>query len=179
MEYREKLGDWLKFIKYLCAESQFDGEPIKPDLKILETNLHGCLYTSKLALHYLTRQPRDPNKDRCLILMSSIAAYCEQPGAPVYGASKHGIRGVMQSLRRTIHEKDMRVNLLAPWYVIDEYRVVSILNSSHRYIETPALPKASVEMLASKGVKFALASDAANATLHIASDRLLNGKDHL
>ncbi|KAF5014289.1 hypothetical protein F66182_14783, partial [Fusarium sp. NRRL 66182] len=95
-------------------ESQFDGEPIKPDLKILETNLHGCLYTSKLALHYLTRQPRDPNKDRCLILMSSIAAYCEQPGAPVYGASKHGIRGVMQSLRRTIHEKDMRVNLLAP-----------------------------------------------------------------
>jgi NAD(P)-dependent dehydrogenase (short-subunit alcohol dehydrogenase family) len=140
-------------------DSEFDGEPIEPDFKILKTNLHGCLYTSKLALHYLTRQPNDENKDRCLILMSSIAGYCEQPGAPVYGASKHGIRGVMQSLRRTIHTRDMRVNLLAPWY-----------------IQTPALPKTSAEMLLSKGVKFALASDAAQATLHIASDRQLNGR---
>lgn len=109
--------------------------------------------------------------------MSSIAGYCEQPGAPVYGASKHGIRGVMQSLRRTIHTKDMRVNLLAPWLVGNSIVILyQIILTLFRYIQTPALPKASAEMLTSKGVKFALASDAAKATLHIASDRKLNGK---
>lgn len=120
--------------------------------------------------------------------MSSIAGYCEQPGAPVYGASKHGIRGVMQSLRRTIHTRDMRVNLIAPWsvgytplIVVDAYMAIynvyisQPLTFMFRYIQTPALPKASAEMLTSKGVKFALASDAARATLHIASDRKLNG----
>ena len=47
--------------------------------------------------------------------MSSIAGYCDQPGTPIYCATKHGIRGVMTSLRRTAHKNNVRVNLLAPW----------------------------------------------------------------
>jgi len=98
-----------------CTDSEPDGEPIEPTLKVLNTNLVGCIYTSKLALHYLTRQPNPEKHDRCLILMSSIAGYCDQPGTPIYCASKHGIRGIMSSLRRTAHKQDVRVNLLAPW----------------------------------------------------------------
>lgn len=97
------------------ADSEPDDEPIEPDLKVLRTNLVGCIYTAKLALHYMTRQPEHQSRDQCLILMSSIAGYCDQPGTPIYCASKHGIRGVMTSLRRTAHQQGVRVNLLAPW----------------------------------------------------------------
>lgn len=147
-------------------ETDENGEPLQPDLKILDTNLVGCLYTTKLALHHFARQDEAPSAgaatttaDRCLILMSSIAGYCEQPGAPVYGASKHGIRGVMQSLRRTAHQRGVRVNLLAPWY-----------------IDTPAIPRTSIEPLTSKGVRWARTEDAAQAAVHVAFDGRLHGE---
>ncbi|KAJ5639728.1 uncharacterized protein N7484_007590 [Penicillium longicatenatum] len=140
-------------------DSEQDGEPIEPTLKVLNTNLVGCIYTCKLALHYLTRQPNPEKHDRCLILMSSIAGYCDQPGTPIYCASKHGIRGIMSSLRRTAHKQDVRVNLLAPWYV-----------------RTPAIPAENQDRLSSQGVVWAETADAAAASMHLASDPLLNGR---
>lgn len=89
--------------------------PVKPQLKILEINLIGMMYTAKLALHYFRRQPQIPSRDRCLILKGSIAAYADQPGSPQYNASKWGVRGLMRNLRRTAWQEDVRVNLVAPW----------------------------------------------------------------
>ncbi|KAK5996385.1 5'-hydroxyaverantin dehydrogenase [Cladobotryum mycophilum] len=140
-------------------DSEVDGEPIEPDLRIVKSCLIGCMYTTKLGLHYLARQPDDGNHDRCLILMSSIAGYCDQPGTPMYCASKNGIRGFMGSLRRTVHKNNMRINLLAPWYV-----------------RTPAIPQDNQDRLSSKGVVWAEPTNAAAATLHIASDSKLNGR---
>ncbi|OQD88800.1 hypothetical protein PENANT_c003G06846 [Penicillium antarcticum] len=140
-------------------DSARDEDPIEPSLKVLQTNLIGCIYTSKLALHYFARQPNHGKYDRCLILMSSIAGYCDQPGTPIYCASKHGIRGVMTSLRRTAHKQNVRVNLLAPWYV-----------------RTPAIPQANQDRLTEKGVIWAKPEDGATASMHIASDSLLNGR---
>ena len=72
-------------------------------------------YTIKLALHYFRRQPLDNNRDRCLILKGSIAAYADQPGSPQYDASKWGARGLMRNFRRTAWKEGIRVNLVAPW----------------------------------------------------------------
>ena len=63
-----------------------DGDPIEPDLKILNTNLTGVMYTAKLAVHYLNRNPE--GSDRCLIKTASLAGYLDQPGSPQYCASK-------------------------------------------------------------------------------------------
>jgi NAD(P)-dependent dehydrogenase (short-subunit alcohol dehydrogenase family) len=91
-----------------------DGEePHKPTLRILETNLLAMIYTSKLAMHYMKRQ--DPSHDRCLILKSSIMGYLDTNGSPTYGAAKHGVRGLMKVLRR---RSGLRVNVVAPWYVL-------------------------------------------------------------
>lgn len=86
-------------------------EPHKPTLRILETNLLAMIYTSKLAMHHMKRQ--DPNRDRCLILKSSIMGYLDTNGSPTYGAAKHGVRGLMKVLRR---RSGLRVNVVAPWY---------------------------------------------------------------
>jgi NAD(P)-dependent dehydrogenase (short-subunit alcohol dehydrogenase family) len=88
---------------------------MKPNLKTMEINLTGLLYTVKLAFHYFRRQPVDSARDRCLILKSSLAGYVDLPGSIQYNASKFGVRGVMRSLRRTSWKENIRVNLVAPW----------------------------------------------------------------
>lgn len=45
-----------------------------------------------------------------------------------------------------------------------------------RYVRTPAIPAENQDRLSSKGVIWAETADAAAASLHLASDPLLNGK---
>jgi NAD(P)-dependent dehydrogenase (short-subunit alcohol dehydrogenase family) len=93
--------------------------PEKPDLKIIDVNIRGVLYTTKLANHYFISQngekESDKQEDTCLVLISSGAGYLDCPRAPQYQASKYGMRGVMHALRRTAHHYGSRVNIIAPW----------------------------------------------------------------
>jgi NAD(P)-dependent dehydrogenase (short-subunit alcohol dehydrogenase family) len=91
------------------------GEPVKPDLTILETNLVGVMYTTKLALHYFSRQPEGQDRDRCLLITSSVAGYADHNGAPQYAAAKFGVRGMMRSLRQVLPKQKARVNIISPW----------------------------------------------------------------
>lgn len=96
------------------------GEPVEPDLNILQTNLVGFMYTAKLALHYFARQRSaggSMERDHCLIMTSSIAGYLDHNGAPQYSAAKFGTRGMMRSLRQVLPKQDARVNIIAPWCV--------------------------------------------------------------
>ena len=94
-----------------------EGEPVEPDLRILDTNLTGVMYTVKLALHYFARQPAGEKgaRDRALIMTASLAGYLDLPGNLQYDASKFGVRGIMRGLRRSEGEKGVRVNIIAPW----------------------------------------------------------------
>ncbi|TVY36533.1 5'-hydroxyaverantin dehydrogenase [Lachnellula subtilissima] len=133
--------------------------PVKPDLRIIDINLMGTAYTSKLAIHYFRRQPVETYRDRCLIIKASIAAYADQPGSPQYNVSKWGARGLMRNLRRTIWKENIRVNLVAPWYV-----------------RTPILGEEIQAYLVGKGVEFATVEDCTKAMLKIASDTTINGR---
>ncbi|KAK9422985.1 putative Short chain dehydrogenase reductase [Seiridium unicorne] len=133
--------------------------PIKPDLRIMETNLTGTAYTANLAMHYFRRQTPNIPRDRCLIIKGSIAAYADQPGSPQYNMSKWGARGLFRNLRRISWRDNIRVNFVAPWYV-----------------RTPILPDSVIEYLASKGVKFARVEDCARAMLNIVADEGINGR---
>lgn len=137
------------------------GPPVKPDLKTVDVNLYGTIYTTKLALHYFRLQPVSPNHeyDRCLIIKGSIAAYADQPGWPQYNISKWGARGLFRNLRRTSHRDSVGVNFVAPWYV-----------------RTPILSAKIIDYLESKGVKFATVDDCARAMLNIAADPSIHGQ---
>ncbi|KAF4121449.1 NAD(P)-dependent dehydrogenase, short-chain alcohol dehydrogenase family [Geosmithia morbida] len=136
--------------------------PVKPDLKVLDVNLIGPIYTAKLAIHYFRRQPDDDEHDRCLILKSSMAGYIDMPPYPQYNVSKFGVRGLMRTLRHGTWREGIRVNVVAPWYVV-----------------TPIISDLAVRFLESKGVKFATKEDCASAMLSIASMRDLNGKSDI
>ncbi|PGH21653.1 hypothetical protein AJ80_03086 [Polytolypa hystricis UAMH7299] len=133
--------------------------PVKPDTKILDTNILGELYTTKLAIHYFRRQPVDPKRDRCLILMGSLSGYFDLPGSAQYSMSKFAIRALMRSLRRSSWCDSRRVNLVAP-----------------TYIPTESYPHEFLRHLKSCGIKLGQQDDACKAVMRIASDRGVNGR---
>ncbi|TKA70564.1 hypothetical protein B0A55_06238, partial [Friedmanniomyces simplex] len=136
------------------------GDPLEPDLSIFKIDGIGPLYTVKLALHYLARQPHDEKgRDRCIIMTASLAGYLGLPGAPQYNAAKFAVRGLMNSLRLTAPAKGIRINVLAPWY-----------------IKTPIMSEEVMDKLTGYGVRFAAIEDASSAVLHLASDTSLNGR---
>ncbi|OQE40120.1 hypothetical protein PENCOP_c006G03411 [Penicillium coprophilum] len=96
-----------------------DQEPEEPDLSVIDVNIRGTLYTAKLAAHYFIRQngthASQNQKDSCLVLIGSGAAFLDCPRGPQYSASKWAMRGIMHSLRRTTHFYGSRVNIISPW----------------------------------------------------------------
>ncbi|KAJ5815137.1 hypothetical protein N7474_006914 [Penicillium riverlandense] len=88
-----------------------------PERKTLDVNLLGCIYVTRIALVYL-RQNRRADEDRSIVLVSSVAGFKESPGIFVYQASKHGVIGLMRSLRRYTFRPDthnIRINTVCPW----------------------------------------------------------------
>ena len=94
-------------------------EPVEPDLRILNINMVGVLYTVKLAMHYFRRQyEKNKDVDQLLILQGSLAGYVDLPGTVQYSCAKYGMRGLMRLLRRSGWTFGMRVNYIAPWYAL-------------------------------------------------------------
>jgi NAD(P)-dependent dehydrogenase (short-subunit alcohol dehydrogenase family) len=88
----------------------------KPPTKVLDVNLTGTLYFARVAAVYL-KQGSKPNEDKSLILVSSTAGFKETPGLFTYTASKHGILGLMRSLRPYLPKThNIHINTICPWF---------------------------------------------------------------
>lgn len=107
------------------------GQIKEPTLVVLDVNLRGAIYTAKLALSFF----RKLNHKGSLTLTGSAASYLDTPGIPVYNAAKHGILGLMRSLRDTLTKEDLvRVNVVAPWftqtpftaYALEQWQTLSL-----------------------------------------------------
>ncbi|KAL4937815.1 hypothetical protein BDV06DRAFT_226602 [Aspergillus oleicola] len=87
-----------------------------PMTKVMDVNLNGCLYVARIASVYLRKNRPDPSSDRSIILVSSIAGFKESPGLFIYQASKHGVLGLMRSLRLYLPPvHGIRINAICPW----------------------------------------------------------------
>lgn len=116
-----------------------DDDLEKPGLFTLDINLRAQFLSSKLAHYYFRRNPKGQGRDRCLILTGSMASVGEIPGAPEYTAAKHGMLGLMRSLRRTSPSDGVRVNSIHPWFVetgiIDEREKILLAGTHFAKIE--------------------------------------------
>ncbi|KAL2783108.1 hypothetical protein BJX66DRAFT_319127 [Aspergillus keveii] len=93
-----------------------------PTTKVLDVNLNGCIYVARIASVYLRQNRPTGNKsDRSITLISSVAGFKESPGLFIYQASKHGVLGLMRSLRLYLygpeesHPHNIRINAICPW----------------------------------------------------------------
>lgn len=116
--------------------------PPAPDVQTIEVNLLGTMYTAHLALFWLQQNSAAPPasdvrdaRDRHLLLIGSYAGLSFLPGVPQYVTSKHGVTGLFRALRTLSYRRDIRVNMLCPYFV-----------------DTPILPSRAVANLAGLGM---------------------------
>ncbi|ETN46265.1 uncharacterized protein HMPREF1541_00449 [Cyphellophora europaea CBS 101466] len=93
-----------------------DGVANMPDMATEEINLRGSMWFAHVAVQYLAHGAAgDENKS--LTLMSSVAGFKETPGLFAYQAAKHGVIGIMRSLRLYLPKAfkvNIRVNTVCP-----------------------------------------------------------------
>ncbi|KAH8805444.1 hypothetical protein F5884DRAFT_679109 [Xylogone sp. PMI_703] len=135
-----------------------DSEPVKPDFPILDVDLIGALYTFKLACHYFRAQPEDSERDRCFIFKGSLSGYVDNIGNWQYAVAKWGLRGLTNNARRSTDQQGIRVNYVAPYYVLSGIRSLE----TQKYLE-------------SHGVQWARSEDCDAAMLRIACDKSIHG----
>lgn len=91
--------------------------PKTPTHKVLDVNLLGSTYVARIASVYL-RHNRGPSVDRSILLFSCASGFKESPSLFIYQASKHGVIGLMRSLRNYIsspYKHNLRINTICPW----------------------------------------------------------------
>ncbi|KAK2064781.1 short chain dehydrogenase [Colletotrichum caudatum] len=90
--------------------------PAKPSGAIIDVNVTGLSYTTHLALFWLPRN--GASRDRCLVLVGSIAGVGHFPGQSPYTMSKHAVTGLFRSMRATAHLcHGIRINMICPYFV--------------------------------------------------------------
>ncbi|KAL4916175.1 hypothetical protein BDW62DRAFT_109894 [Aspergillus aurantiobrunneus] len=88
-----------------------------PSSKDIDVNLLGTIYVTRIASVYL-RHNRGPGVDRSILLFSCAAGFKETPVVSVYQAAKHGVQGLMRSLRANLnspYRHSIRINTICPW----------------------------------------------------------------
>jgi 5'-hydroxyaverantin dehydrogenase len=101
------------------TEPSLDAPPPEPGFSTVDVNLKGVYYTSFLALHYF-RLPGPVDEKpfkKAIVLVASLAGYLGFPFSTTYSLSKFGVRGLFYAIRDQARAADIRVNLIAPWYI--------------------------------------------------------------
>ncbi|KKK24443.1 hypothetical protein ARAM_006071 [Aspergillus rambellii] len=93
-----------------------------PEPIVLKVDLLGPIYFSRIAAGFLRqRTSTDGNEGgtaekKSLVLVSSVAGFMESPGLPIYCAAKHGVLGLMRSLRCSLPQTHgISVSAVCPW----------------------------------------------------------------
>ncbi|KAM5354815.1 hypothetical protein ACJ41O_001461 [Fusarium nematophilum] len=87
-----------------------------PTTKVLDVNLIGTLYFTHIALAAMRPDSNSQGTDKSITLISSVAGFKEAPGLFTYSTSKHGVMGLMRSLRGFLPSAfNVRINVICPW----------------------------------------------------------------
>ncbi|EDU47838.1 Short-chain dehydrogenase/reductase SDR [Pyrenophora tritici-repentis] len=87
-----------------------NGNLLPPKLSTVNVNLVGVMYTVKLGLYYLKKNPGDGS----IVMTSSAAGFYRLP-SPDYNATKHAVIGLMRGLEPLLHPRvPIRINVVAP-----------------------------------------------------------------
>ncbi|KAF2818457.1 NAD(P)-binding protein [Ophiobolus disseminans] len=86
------------------------GDLMPPNMRTMDVNLTGCLYTVKLGIHYLKKNPRGGS----VVMTASVSSFTRFP-ATDYTVAKHAVLGLLRSLTPNLHPNlPIRINAIAP-----------------------------------------------------------------
>ncbi|KAF9693928.1 hypothetical protein EKO04_008095 [Ascochyta lentis] len=91
-------------------EVNMRGDLIAPKRNTIEVNLIGCIYTVKLGINYLGKNPRGGS----IVATSSASSFARFPRTD-YTTTKHAVLGIVRSLYEQSHPNiPICVNAVAP-----------------------------------------------------------------
>ena len=110
-----------------CAAITSRGEEMDPAFfaKVIDINLEGTFKVTAAFLAHLTASKG------CVINISSMYAAFGSPMNPAYGASKAAVKQLTKSLAIAWAEHGIRVNCIAPGFIITEQSAKSRTNPAH------------------------------------------------
>jgi NAD(P)-dependent dehydrogenase (short-subunit alcohol dehydrogenase family) len=110
-----------------CAAITARGEEMEPAFfeRVVDVNLHGTFRTA-LAFH-----PHLSRRGGCLINVASMYATFGSPRNPAYGASKAAVAQLTKSLAIAWAPDGIRVNALAPGFIVTEQSARSRTDPEH------------------------------------------------
>lgn len=76
---------------------------------VVETNLTGCIASARAALDRF-----DPEQGGHLVLISSISVHIKAPGESLYAATKAGVNGFAETLRKEVADRNVKVSVIEP-----------------------------------------------------------------
>ncbi|KAL5116151.1 hypothetical protein ACEQ8H_005927 [Pleosporales sp. CAS-2024a] len=87
------------------------GDLLPPKMNTLNVNLIGCLYTVKLGIYHLKKNPSGGS----IVMTASASSFMRLPALD-YTTSKHAVLGLLRSLTPALAETThpMRINAVAP-----------------------------------------------------------------
>jgi 3-oxoacyl-[acyl-carrier protein] reductase len=96
---------------------------------LLDVNLTGAFLVSKAAAKAMLADPAG-TAGKKIILVSSMAGVSPYPGGAGYGASKHGVLGLMKALARELAPYKINVNAINPGAFETNFRDESLVKQA-------------------------------------------------
>jgi NAD(P)-dependent dehydrogenase (short-subunit alcohol dehydrogenase family) len=114
-------------ISLLEDDVDSNGDLLPPNLKTIDVNLHGCLYTVKLGIHHIRKNPTGGS----IVITASGSSFTRFPATDystcclkslisththhITATTKHAVLGLMRSLTGHLHPNlPIRINAIAP-----------------------------------------------------------------
>ncbi|KAK7206468.1 hypothetical protein BZA70DRAFT_287946 [Myxozyma melibiosi] len=109
--------------------------PVKPNLKTIEVDLNGPIYSLWLAVFYFRRNPA--GKKGKVVITASNAGLYPFPTNPQYASCKHAIVGLVRSVAPIFIKENITVNCICPAFVETNLAPKDLLRRMPREHVTP------------------------------------------
>jgi len=128
-------------------EEDGSGELKEPDHKVLDIDIKATADTVKLAIHYMRRN----NGGGGIVATASLAGYLASKGMPLYSAAKHGVVGLMRSLKNDLAALNIAISVVAPAITVTpllNYEGTRILSQEVKRMSEAGVPLNKAETVA-------------------------------
>ncbi|GAB1198043.1 hypothetical protein APSETT444_007350 [Aspergillus pseudonomiae] len=124
-----------------------NGELAPPDMQVLNVNLNGVIYTTRLAVHYFRKfaGQHDGAVPGSIVLTASASSF-QAFGGLDYATAKHGVLGLMRGLVGRL-PPSVRVNAIAPSWTVTGLVSADFLASLGMIAQGPEVVARSVVLL--------------------------------
>ncbi|KAF1938703.1 NAD(P)-binding protein [Clathrospora elynae] len=100
----------LPTISLLEDDVDENGDLLPPKLDTVNVNFTGCMYTVKLGIHYIKKNPNGGS----IVMAASASSFMRFPRTD-YTTAKHAVLGLLRSLHSQLYPKlPIRINAIAP-----------------------------------------------------------------